>query len=264
MIPLPPSFPALPPFPPGEVWLTGAGPGDPRLLTLLAAHALASADDIVHDALVDRRVLDLARGDARIVYAGKRGGRASSRQSDINDLLIERARQGRRVLRLKGGDPFVFGRGGEEALALVRAGIRFRVIPGVTAGIAAAGLAGIPLTTREINHAVILVAGHRAADGASAVDWQALARTGQPLVLYMPTAQLDEISAGLRRGGLAADTPCAIIQAASTDAEVILVTRLSEVAGAARARAISSPAVVLVGDTVGLRREIISGMAGWT
>ena len=264
MIPLPPSFPALPPFPPGEVWLTGAGPGDPRLLTLLAAHALRSADDIVHDALVDPRVLDLARDGASIVYAGKRGGRASSRQSDINELLIERARQGRRVLRLKGGDPFVFGRGGEEALALVRAGIRFRVIPGVTAGIAAASLAGIPLTAREINHAVVLVAGHRAADGASAVDWQALARTGQPLVLYMPMAQLDEISAGLRRGGLAGDTPCAIIQAASTDVQAIVVTRLSEVAGAARAHAISSPAVIVVGDTVGLRHEIASGLAGWT
>jgi uroporphyrin-III C-methyltransferase len=264
MIPLPPSFPALPPFPPGEVWLTGAGPGDPRLLTLLAAHALRSADDIVHDALVDRRVLDLARDGACILYAGKRGGRTSSRQSDINELVIERARRGRRVLRLKGGDPFVFGRGGEEALALVRAGIRFRVIPGVTAGIAAAGLAGIPLTTREINHAVVLVAGHRAADGASAVDWQALARTGQPLVLYMPMAQLDEIAAGLRRGGLAADTPCAIIQAASTDAEAIVVTRLAEVARAARTHAISSPAVIVIGDNVGLRQEIASGISGWT
>jgi uroporphyrin-III C-methyltransferase len=263
MIPLPPSFPALPPFPPGDVGVTGAGPGDPRLLTLLAAHALRSADGVVHDALVDRRVLDPARDRASIVCAGKRGGRASTRQSDINDPVIARARRGRRVLRLNGGDPFALGRGGEEALALVRAGIRVRVIPAVTAGVAAAGLAGIPLTAREINHAIVLVAGHRAADGASAVGWQALARTGQPLVLYAPMAQLDEISAERLRGGLAAATPCAIIQAASTAVEIV-VTRLSEIAGAARAYAISSPAVIVVGDTVGLRHEIASGLAGST
>src|SRR5262249_18372550 len=123
---------------------------------------------------------------------------------------------------------------------------------------------GIPLTTRETNHAVVLVAAHRAADGASAVDWEALARTGQPLVLYMPMAQLDEISAGLQRGGLSADTPCAIIQAASTHGEVLVVTRLCELAGGGRAGALPSPAVVVVGDPVGLRSKVISGMRRWT
>src|SRR5215469_3956139 len=133
----------FPEFRGGEVWLAGAGPGDPRLLTLLALHALASADEVVYDALVDARVLELAGKGAVLTFAGKRGGRTSSAQRDINGLLIERARAGRRVLRLKGGDPFVFGRGGEEALALAAAAIPFRIIPGVTAGLAATALAGI-------------------------------------------------------------------------------------------------------------------------
>ncbi|MBS0540805.1 MAG: uroporphyrinogen-III C-methyltransferase, partial [Proteobacteria bacterium] len=185
-----PGFPPMPDFPAGEVWLAGAGPGDPRLLTLLALHAVSVADDIVHDALVDTRVLALKRADAELIAVGKRGGRPSPQQRDINEVLVERARLGRRVLRLKGGDPFVFGRGWEEATALTAAGIRFRVIPGVTAGLAATALAGIPATTRDTNHAVVLAAGHRAEDGRSAADWVALAKLGQPIILYMPMAQL--------------------------------------------------------------------------
>src|SRR5882757_11198436 len=196
------NFPELPDFPPGEVWLAGAGPGDPRLLTVLALHAIGQADDIVYDALVDRRVLDLHRDGAELIAAGKRGGRPSPHQRDINEVLIERARAGRRVLRLKGGDPFVFGRGWDEASALSRAGIRFRIIPGLTAGLAGTALAGIPATSRDTNHAVVLAAGHRAEDGRSSADWVALARLGQPIVLYMPMAQLAEIAAALEQGGL--------------------------------------------------------------
>ena len=129
------------------------------------------ADDIVYDALVDRRVLDLCRDGAELISAGKRGGRPSPQQRDINEVLIERARAGRRVLRLKGGDPFVFGRGWDEAFALTQAGIRFRIIPGLTAGLAGAALAGIPATSRDTNHAVVLAAGHRAEEGGSAADW---------------------------------------------------------------------------------------------
>ena len=173
---IPKSFPPLPDFPAGEVWLAGAGPGDPRLLTVLALHAIGQADDIVYDALVDRRVLDLRRDGAELISAGKRGGRPSSQQGDINDVLIERARAGRRVLRLKGGDPFVFGRGWDEASALTDAGIRFRIIPGLTAGLAGAALAGIPATSRDTNHAVVLAAGHRAEDGGSAADPPSSAR----------------------------------------------------------------------------------------
>ena len=178
MFRLPDSFPALPEFPAGEVWLTGAGPGDPRFLTLLAAHAVSCADVVVHDALVDVRVLQLARPDVALIPAGKRGGRPSPHQRDINEVLIEQARKGLRVLRLKGGDPFLFGRGWDEAVALTEAGIRFRIIPGVTSGLAATELAGIPATTRDTNHAVVLAAGHRAEDGRSTADWEALGRLG--------------------------------------------------------------------------------------
>ena len=270
---LPDNFPALPDFPPGEVWLAGAGPGDPALLTVLALHALSLADDVVHDALVDGRVLELARAGAELVPAGKRGGRPSPRQRDINQVLIERARQGRRVLRLKGGDPFVFGRGWEEAAALTNAGIRFRIVPGITAGLAAAALAGIPATSRDTNHAVILAAGHRAEDNRSnadrsgadrsGADWEALAKLGQPIVLYMPISQLEEVSAALQRGGMAADTPAALIQSASTPQERVVESTLSRLVADAKTSGIGSPAILVIGSIVGLRQGLLAGMVGW-
>jgi len=258
-----PGFPPIPDFPAGEVWLAGAGPGDPRLLTLLALHALATADDIVHDALVDPRVLGLKRAAAELIPAGKRGGRPSSHQSDINGILIDRARAGRRVLRLKGGDPFVFGRGWDEASSLTKAGIRFRIIPGITSGLAAAALAGIPATTRDTNHAVVLAAGHRAEDGRSTADWEALARLGQPIVLYMPMSQLDEVAAALQKGGLAADTPAAILQSATTEDERVVESTLSKLAADARAQGIGSPAIVVIGAIAGLRQQLLAGLVGW-
>ena len=257
------NFPPMPDFPPGEVWLAGAGPGDPRLLTLLALHAVSAADDIVHDALVDARVLALKRADATLIPAGKRGGRPSSKQGDINHLLIERAQAGRRVLRLKGGDPFVFGRGWDEAVALTEAGIRFRVIPGVTSGLAAAAMAGIPATTRDTNHAVILAAGHRAEDGTSAADWQALAKLGQPLILYMPMAQLADIVAALQEGGMAADMPAAMIQSATTDGERVVESRLGSLVEDAAREGIGSPCIVVIGAIAGLRRDLLPSLAGW-
>jgi uroporphyrin-III C-methyltransferase len=257
-----PGFPPMPDFSPGEVWLAGAGPGDPRLLTLLALHALATADDIVHDALVDPRALALKRAEAELIPAGKRGGRPSPRQRDINEILIERARLGRRVLRLKGGDPFVFGRGWDEALALTAAGIRFRVIPGITAGLAAAALAGIPATTRETNHAVVLAAGHRAGDGGS-TDWAALARLGQPIILYMPMSQLPDIVAALQQGGLAKKTPAALLQSATTDSERVVESTLATLVDDARRNGIGSPAILVIGSVVGLRRQLLPHLAGW-
>ena len=258
-----PGFPPMPAFPPGEVWLAGAGPGDPRLLTLLALHAVATADDIVHDALVDGRVLELKREDAELIPAGKRGGRPSPHQTEINQMLIERARRGRRVLRLKGGDPFVFGRGWDEAIALSAAGIRFRVIPGVTSGLAATALAGIPATTRETNHAVVLAAGHRAEDGQSAADWAALAKLGQPIILYMPMAQLAEIAQALEAGGLAADTPAAMIQSATTGAERVVESRLGALAADAAKAGVGSPCIVVIGAVAGLRKQLLASMVGW-
>lgn len=260
---LPDNFPALPDFPAGEVWLAGAGPGDPRLLTVLALHAVSSADTIVHDALVDPRVLGLAGEGAERIFAGKRGGRPSPQQRDINTILIDRAQAGRRVLRLKGGDPFVFGRGWDEATALAEAGIRFRVIPGVTSGLAAAALAGIPATTRDTNHAVILAAGHRAQDGRSAADWEALAKVGQPIILYMPMAQLADITAALLRGGMASDTPAAIIQGASTAGERVIESNLSTLAADAEREGVVAPAIVVIGKIAGLRQGLLPSMVGW-
>jgi uroporphyrin-III C-methyltransferase len=256
-------FPPMPDFPVGEVWLAGAGPGDPRLLTLLALHAVRLADDIVHDALVDPRVLALKRADAELISAGKRGGRPSAHQQEINERLVERARMGRRVLRLKGGDPFVFGRGWDEVMALAEAGIRYRIIPGVTSGLAATALAGIPATTRETNHAVVLAAGHRADDDHSTADWEALARLGQPIILYMPMTQLSGITAALMKGGMAASTPAALLQSATTEDERVVESTLGRLVEDGRAHGIGSPAIAVIGATAGLRQQMLAGLVGW-
>ncbi|HXW24417.1 MAG TPA: uroporphyrinogen-III C-methyltransferase [Xanthobacteraceae bacterium] len=243
---------------PGHVWLAGAGPGDPGLLTLDALAGLAQADVVVHDALVDRRVLALANPGAALEFAGKRGGKPSPTQADISQRLIALARAGRRVLRLKGGDPNVFGRGGEEALALAGAGIPFRVIPGVTAALGALAAAAIPATMRHINQALILATGQGAAD-EDGLDWAALARTGQPIVIYMAMHNLANIAAALGRGGLAPDTPAAVIAAATTAQERILVSRLDRLVAEAQAAGLEPPAIVVIGDIVPVRERIRGG-----
>ena len=254
------NLPDFPDFPPGEVWLAGAGPGDPGLLTLHTLHALRVADDIVHDALVDPRILQLAGNQAKLILAGKRGGRPSSEQGDINELLIERARMLRRVLRLKGGDPFVFGRGGEEALALTRAGLRFRIIPGITSGLAAAALAGVPATMRDINHAVILVAGSRSVDGTSIAEWEKLASVGQPIIVYMPMANLPDIMSAFERGGMTRDTPAVVISSSTTSEERIIETCLGTAAADATREGISAPAIVIVGAIAAMRQQLLANM----
>ena len=246
------TFPILEP---GHVWLAGAGPGDPGLLTLDALAGLTQADVVVHDALVDKRILALAHSGAKLEFAGKRGGKPSPTQADISKRLIALAREGRRVLRLKGGDPNVFGRGGEEALALSGAGIPFRVIPGVTAGLAALASAFIPATMRHINQALMLATGQGAAD-EHGLDWAALARTGQPIVIYMAMHNLPQIVAALASGGLAPDTPAAVIAAATTAQERILVSRLDRVVTEAQAAGLEPPAIVVVGDIVRMRERI--------
>ena len=235
---------------PGHVWLAGAGPGDPGLLTLDALAGLAQADVVVHDALVDQRVLALAGPQARLEFAGKRGGKPSPRQADISERLVALARARHRVLRLKGGDPFVFGRGGEEAMTLARAGIPFRIIPGVTAGLAALAAAGIPATLRGLNRAVIFAAGHGADEK---FDWALLARTGQPIVLYMVMHNLERITAAMIEAGMAAGTPAAVIVSASTPKQRVIVSALGELASAARAQKLEPPAIVVIGEIVKLR-----------
>lgn len=250
---LPHSFPEFPKFPPGEVWLVGAGPGDPSLITVLGVHALRTADCIVHDALVDSRLFDLAKPQAVFHFVGKRGGQPSPRQVDINAKIVELAKSGLRVLRLKGGDPFVFGRGGEEIAVLARERIPFRVVPGITSGLAAAALAGIPATTRDTNHAVILATGHLADDSDSLEPWQSLARVGQPIILYMAMSNLAKISTALQRGGFSGNTPVAIIASASTPDERVIDTCLKEAASTAKAACLEPPAIVVVGNIAALR-----------
>ncbi|MCP5433670.1 MAG: uroporphyrinogen-III C-methyltransferase [Alphaproteobacteria bacterium] len=247
----------LAPLRAGEVWLVGAGPGDPGLLTLHAVHALRAAEVIVHDALVGDRILALAAPGALLEYVGKRGGTPSCSQGEITERLVAHARRGRKVVRLKGGDPFVFGRGGEEALALAEAGIPFRVVPGVTAGIGGLAYAGIPVTTRETNHAVTFVTGH-AVNGtlADGIDWDALARGAGVLVFYMGMRTAGAIAAKLMGAGRAPDEPVAVVARATSAGQRVLVSTLAHLEADLAAGALRAPAVIVVGEVVRLREKL--------
>ena len=247
----------LPVFEPGWVWLAGAGPGDPGLITLHTLNALHQADVVIYDALVGDGVLRLAPPGAVLEYAGKRGGKPSPRQPDITRRLVELARRGKRVLRLKGGDPFVFGRGGEEALTLVASGVPFRVVPGITAGIGGLAYAGIPVTHRDTNHAVTFVTGHDATgDMTGGLDWDALARGSPVLVLYMAMKHLRRITDRLMEAGRSADEPVAVIVSACTPAQQVLETTLGRAADDTAAAGLKPPAVVVVGEVVRLRAAL--------
>jgi len=247
-------LPRLPAFTPGTVWLVGAGPGDPGLLSLLALHALRHADDVVYDALIDRRILTLARRGATLHYAGKRGGKPSPRQPDISRTLVELAQKRRRVLRLKGGDPFVFGRGGEEALALEAAGVRYRIVPGITTGIGGLAYAGIPLTHREVNSAVTFVTGHASGgDLPDGLDWNAIAKGAPILVVYMALKHLDAIARRLIEAGRPLDDPVAIIASATTPRQRVIDTTLAAAARAVTRARLKPPAVVAIGRTLRLK-----------
>ena len=250
---------ALPDFAPGSVWLIGAGPGDPGLLTLLALHAIRSADSVVYDALVDPRILRAARPGAEIVFAGKRGGRPSQKQPDITAMSIALAQEGKRVARLKGGDPFVFGRGGEEALAFVAAGVPFRVVPGITAGIGGLGYAGIPLTHRQAAGTIAFVTGHQAAADpglASSVDWSALATACEVLVVYMPLGRLPVIVGALIEAGRAPDEPAALVARATTPDQQVVETTLARAVEEGKKAGIAAPALFVVGPVVALRQTL--------
>ncbi len=245
-----------PDFTRGSVWLVGAGPGDPGLLTLHALHALEQADVILHDALIAPEILALKRATARLEAVGKRAGRPGAKQLRINQRLIELASSGLRVVRLKGGDPFVFGRGGEEALALAAAGVPFRIVPGVTSGIAAPAYAGIPTTHRLRAQSVAFVTGHNAGGGSPrGVDWAALARGADTVVLYMALQHLPEIAAALLAAGRAPDEPVAILSDATTPRARRQITTLAGVAAAAdRGRGAT---LIVIGPVVSLS-EILS------
>ncbi len=219
---------------------------------MLALHALGTADVVVYDALVDPRILRLARPGAALDYAGKRGGRPSPSQPDISARLVRLAEAGNRVLRLKGGDPCVFGRGAEEALALVAAGIPFRIVPGITAGIGGLAYAGIPVTHRDTNSAVTFITGHNS-DGAvpDGLDWGAIARGAPVLVLYMALKHLPNIVERLIAGGRRPDDPVAIVSRATTPAQQVLTSTLGDAVAATAGS--ETPAIIVVGEVVRLR-----------
>jgi uroporphyrin-III C-methyltransferase len=236
----------------GRVYLVGAGPGDPGLLTVRAADLLARADAVVYDRLIHPEVLARARKGARLVFAGKEGGGEQTRQEEINAVLIDQARLGRLVVRLKGGDPFVFGRGGEEAIALSRAGIPFEVVPGVSSGIAAAAAAGIPVTHRGMSGSVTFATGHRAADNP---NWKHLAGA-ETLVLFMAGRKLVEATAALAREGMAALTPAAIVEAGTWEGQRVIEGTLADIAERGIAAQVGSPALLIIGNVVRLRSQL--------
>ena len=240
----------FPPFRPGEVWLAGAGPGAPGLLTLLAYHALQTCDVIVHDALVNPAILDWAPAGTERVSAGKRGGRPdSARQTDITETLIALAGEGRRVLRLKGGDPFLYGRGAEEANALARAGVPFRVIPGIPAGIGGLAYAGIPATNKEVNSSLLFITGHdRFGETPSEADWQAIARAGEVIVLYMALRKAREVAARLLAGGRSACEAVTFVSNATLPRQEVRETTLAKVAdGRFDVAEVPGPALIVIG-----------------
>lgn len=244
----------LPRMEPGWVWLAGAGPGDPGLAPLLTLVAIANADAIFVDALVNPGLLKLARPSAEIFASGKRKGRPSPKQEEITRALVAAARQKKRVLRLKGGDPFVFGRGGEEALALARAQIPFRVVPAATAGIGGLAYAGIPVTHRDLNHAVTFITGHGTDGKLPNLDWTSVAKGSPTIVLYMARAHAGEIAARLIAAGRDAGEPAAIVSNASLPDQQLYVTTLAKLGAAAAASA--TPAIIVIGENVKLAAEL--------
>jgi uroporphyrinogen III methyltransferase/synthase len=241
------------------VYLVGAGPGDPGLLTARALELIAEADVIVYDRLIPSGALSGAADEAELVYAGKEGGGPSTSQEEIERLLIDRGSAGKTVVRLKGGDPFVFGRGGEEAEALLAAGIEFEIVPGVTAGVAAPAYAGIPVTHRDLASAVAFITGHEDPDKPeSALDWSALARFPGTLVVYMGVRQLGGISAQLIAGGRPETEPAALIQQGTLGAQRTVVATLGTIAATAQEQRIRAPAIAVFGPVASLHERL-----GW-
>jgi len=239
---------------PGNVALVGAGPGDPDLVTVRALARLRSAEVVVYDRLVDRRLLDEAPPQALRIFAGKARGAHALPQEEINAILIAHAAEGRRVVRLKGGDPFVFGRGSEEAEALAHAGIPYEVVPGVSSAVAVPAAAGIPVTHRGIASSFAVVTGHDCEDGAGSVDWPRLATSVDTLVVLMGLANLPRIARTLVAHGRAPATPVAVISAGTTDAQRTITGTLDDIAARVEAADLAPPAVIVIGEVVALGR----------
>ncbi|MBI3650287.1 MAG: uroporphyrinogen-III C-methyltransferase [Acidobacteria bacterium] len=243
----------------GKVYLIGAGPGEAKLLTIKAAEAIAASDVLVYDYLVNPEVLAYSRRGAELVYVGKRAAAPSISQAEINHLLIERARQGQIVARLKGGDPFIFGRGGEEAEALVEAGIEWQVIPGISAGVAAAAYAGIPLTHRGYASSVAFITGHDSRKSRSDVDWHQAAHFADTLVIFMCAETIRDIARALIEGGRKSSTPIAIIRWGTYEDQQVFAGTLEDLADENEAHEtldIRPPAIAIVGEVVLLKDKL--------
>jgi len=239
----------------GIVYLVGAGPGDPELITMKGAKALSLAEVVVYDALVQEGLLKMAPEDANFLYMGKRCGRTCPSQDEINDMLIKHAGEGKVVVRLKGGDPFVFGRGGEEVLALGRAGIPCEVVPGVTSGVAVPTSMGIPVTHRGVSGSVAFVTGHPGSGLEDPVVWESLAKAVSTIVIYMGLTRLPEIADRLIKAGLPADTPAAVVSQGTGAEQRQVVAPLSGINDAVSAAGIETPALIIIGKVVGLRKH---------
>ena len=241
--------------PPGEVYLVGAGPGNPDLLTFAAMRLMQQADVVLHDHLVSPQILELTRRDAERIYVGKRRADHAMRQEQINALMVKLAKEGKRVLRLKGGDPYVFGRGGEEIESLAASGIRFQVVPGVTAACGVGAYAGIPLTHRDYAQSCVLVTGHLK-DGTMDLDWHGLARPRQTLVIYMGLMGLQALCDQLIAHGMPADMPAAVVQQATLPQQRVVTATLAELAQRVEQAQLHPPTLVIVGDVVKLRSKL--------
>ena len=240
----------------GWVWLCGAGPGDPGLLTLHALNALRQADVVIYDALVQEAILDWAP-QAKHIYAGKRGGKPSAKQRDISLRLVDLARAGKRVLRLKGGDPFVFGRGGEEAQTLVQHGVPIRIIPGISAGIGGLAYAGIPVTHRDVNQSVTFVTGHdQSGNATQSLDWSAIAKGSQVIVIYMGMKHIAQISGSLLAAGRSPSEPVAVVTTATTPQQQVLETTLGTIETDIANAGLEPPAIICVGHAVSMRQVL--------
>ncbi|MBY6089139.1 uroporphyrinogen-III C-methyltransferase [Maritimibacter alkaliphilus] len=253
---LPPLADGWPELSPGWVWLCGAGPGDPGLLTLHALNALRQAEVVVYDALVHEEILAWAP-QAEMIYAGKRGGKPSAKQRDISLRLVDLARAGKRVLRLKGGDPFVFGRGGEEAQTLVQHGVPVRIIPGISAGIGGLAYAGIPVTHRDVNQSVTFVTGHDQTGAATgSLNWQAISDGSQVIVIYMGMKHAQHIATELLAAGRDPQEPVAVVSQATTPDQRVLESTLSTLVADIEAAGMEPPAILCVGKSV-LMRQVL-------
>jgi len=240
----------------GVAWIVGAGPGDPGLLTRRGLQLLQQADVVMHDRLVGSAILEFARRDARLIDVGKSPGGPASAQAGINDQLVELVAAGNRVCRLKGGDPFIFGRGAEEVAAVAAAGLDYEVVAGITAAIGCSATAGIPLTYRGLSGAVTMITAHRAPEVDDDIDWSLLAKTSHTLVIYMGVKRLPQISRELIRHGMSASTPAAVIENGATDAQRVIGGQLDNIADLAKAAEARAPALLIIGDVVGIAARI--------